>query len=80
MSNNYDTSNVISNRIHFMDNLFNKVLINNPERSSELFLSTACHLTGKEFAEFMLNKANILTWCKVIMSMPKINFMKELIR
>lgn len=79
-SNNYDTSNVISNRIHFMDNLFNKVLINNPEHSSELFLSTACHLTGKEFAEFMLNKANILTWCKVIMSMPKINFMKELIR
>ena len=79
-SDNYNTSNVISNRIHFMDNLFNKVLINNPERSSELFLSTACHLTGKEFAEFMLNKANILTWCKVIMSMPKINFMKELIR
>jgi hypothetical protein len=28
----------------------------------------------------MLNKANIITWCKVIMSMPKINFMKELIR
>ena len=79
-SNNYDASSIISNRIHFMDILFNKVLINNPERSSELFLSTACHLTGKEFAEFMLNKANILTWCKVIMSMPKIMFIKELIR
>jgi len=53
-------------------------MINNPKLSSDLFLSTACHLTGKEFAEFMINKADTLTWCKVIMNMPKIPFMKEI--
>ena len=77
-SKNYSTSNIISNKIYFMDTLFNKVMINNPKLSSDLFLSTACHLKGKEFAEFMLNKADTLTWCKVIMNMPKIPFMKEI--
>ena len=61
-----------------MDLLFNKVLINNPSLSIDIFTQTAKALTGDQFSEFMLNQANINIWYKVIKNMPKSPFLKEL--
>ena len=79
-ANNYNVPDVMSNYLINMDLIFNRVLINNPSLSVDLFIKMAKSLSGEQFSEFMLNKANFNIWCKVIMRMPKTPFLKESIK
>jgi lycopene beta-cyclase len=79
-ANNYNVPDVMSNFLINMDLIFNRALINNPSLSVDLFIKMARSLSGDQFSEFMLNKANFKIWCKVIMRMPKTPFLKESIK
>jgi len=61
-----------------MDKIFNNVLLSRPDLSKEIFMRMARALNGDEFARFMLGSANIKEWLKVILSMPKAPFIKQL--
>jgi lycopene beta-cyclase len=61
-----------------MDKIFNNVLLSRPDLSKEIFMRTARALDGDEFARFMLGSASIKEWLKVILSMPKAPFIKQL--
>ncbi len=62
-----------------MDKIFINFLKNNNENGSS-FIKLASKLNGKEFQSFMMGKSNLLTKLKIINSMPKIPFLKEILR
>ena len=66
--------------ITFMDEIFNKVLINNPEIAVDLFLNTTKSLSTDEFARFMTNKTSFNIWSKVIAQMPKKPFIEQMLK
>ena len=66
--------------VTFMDEIFNKVLINNPEIAVDLFLNTTKSLSANEFAKFMTNKTNFNIWLKVIAQMPKKPFIEQMFK
>ena len=73
----YDVPVAMSKFVSFMDRIFNKVLINEPQIAVDLFLNTTQSLSADEFAKFMLNKANFNIWSKVIAQMPKTPFIRQ---
>lgn len=76
----YDVPAPISKQIIFMDDLFNRVLIEYPELASNVFMAMASSLTGEQFARFMSGQASVLDWARVVWAMPKRPFLKELLR
>ena len=62
-----------------MDSIFNAVLLNYPQLSSQIFMRTAKVLNGDQFARFMLGQADAFIWAKVIAAMPKAPFLKQMI-
>ena len=77
---NFDVPLAISNKLIAMDTIFNGVLANNPHLGPELFIRTAKALNGDQFARFMLGKANLWDWLRVIFAMPKIPFIRQFFR
>ena len=60
-----------------MDKMFINFLKNNNENGNS-FIKLASNLNGNEFQSFMMGESNLLTKLKVIKSMPKIGFIKEI--
>ncbi len=62
-----------------MDKMFINFLKNNNEQGQS-FIKLASNLNGNEFQSFMMSESNLLTKFKIIKSMPKIPFIKELFK
>ena len=62
-----------------MDNIFINFLKNNYEDGNS-FINLASNLNGNEFQSFMMGESNLLTKLKIIKSMPKLPFIKELFK
>ncbi len=60
-----------------MDKIFINFLKNNNE-NGQSFIRLASNLNGNEFQSFMMGESNLLTKLKIIKSMPKIPFIKEI--
>jgi lycopene beta-cyclase len=63
-----------------MDKIFNGVLVAQPELGVALMMRTAKALDADGFARFMLGYATTMDWTKVIVAMPKIPFLKQVLR
>ena len=44
------------------------------------FIKLASNLSGHEFQSFMMGESNLLTKLKIVNSMPKLPFIKELFK
>ena len=62
-----------------MDKIFINYLKNNSENGKS-FIKLASNLNGKEFQSFMMGQSNLLTKLKIIKSMPKLPFIKEIFK
>ena len=62
-----------------MDKIFINFLKNNREKGDS-FIDLAANLNGNEFQSFMMGESNLLTKLKIIKSMPKLPFIKELFK
>ena len=62
-----------------MDKIFINFLKNNNE-DGQSFIKLASNLNGNEFQSFMMGDSNLLTKFKIIKSMPKMPFIKELFK
>lgn len=69
----------ISGNINKLDKIYNAVLVANPELGVELMMKTAAALDAEGFSRFMLSKATLKDWIKVILAMPKIPFIKQVL-
>ena len=71
----------INTKVHknfdlFMDRIFLMVLDLYPEKAPKIFLKLAQAINGDEMAMFMSGEFKASIWFKIIMSMPKICFIK----
>jgi len=67
----------------FLDKKMDKIFINflkNNNEDGKSFIKLASALNGNEFQSFMMGESNLLTKIKIIKSMPKIPFIKELFK
>ena len=62
-----------------MDKIFINFLKNNNEQGQS-FIKLASNLNGNEFQSFMMGESSLFTKLKIIKSMPKIPFIKELFK
>ncbi len=62
-----------------MDKIFLNFLKNNNENGRS-FINLASQLNGNEFQSFMMGESNFLTKLKVIKTMPKLPFIKEMFK
>ena len=62
-----------------MDRIFINFLKNNNE-NGQSFIKLASNLNGDEFQSFMMGESNLFTKLKIIKSMPKLPFIKELLK
>ena len=62
-----------------MDKIFIKYLKNNNENGKS-FIKLASNLNGNEFQSFMMGQSTFLTKFKIIKSMPKLPFIKEIFK
>ena len=62
-----------------MDKIFINYLKNNNENGKS-FIRLASNLNGNEFQSFMMGQSNLFTKLKIIKSMPKLAFLKELFK
>ena len=62
-----------------MDKIFINFLKNNNE-NGQSFIKLASNLNGDEFQSFMMGESNLFTKLKIIKSMPKLPFIKELLK
>ena len=62
-----------------MDKIFINFLKNNTE-NGQSFIKLASNLNGDEFQSFMMGESNLLTKLKIIKSMPKLQFLKEVFK
>lgn len=72
----------VSTNIHkkidlFLDNIFINVINEFPLLAPKIFSSLAKTLNGDEWAKFMSGNSTLLTTCKIILSMPKLPFIKS---
>ena len=77
-------SNKNSVNIHkFLERKMDKIFINYLKNNNEYgqsFIKLASNLNGNEFQSFMMGDSNLLTKFKIIKSMPKLPFIKELFK
>ena len=62
-----------------MDKIFINYLKNNNENGKS-FINLAINLNGHEFQSFMMGESSLLTKLKIIKSMPKLSFIREVFR
>ena len=68
---------------NFLERKMDKVFINflkNNREDGKSFIKLASNLNGNEFQSFMMGESNLLTKLKIINSMPKLPFIKELFK
>jgi lycopene beta-cyclase len=71
---------VISGTISTLDKIYNRVLVAEPSLGVTLMMKTAGALDAEGFSRFMLGKATIKDWIKVILAMPKLPFLTQVFR
>ena len=76
----FDVPQPISNKLNYLDSLFNGVLLAEPKLAVSLMMKTAKSLSPEGFVRFMLGQATLVDWIKVILSMPKIPFLKQVFK
>ena len=76
----FQVPQVISGNISKLDQIYNGVLVNNPELGVELMMKTAGALDADGFSRFMLGTATLKDWIRVILAMPKIPFLAQVFR
>ena len=67
----------------FLDRKMDKIFINflkNNNENGQSFIKLASSLNGNEFQSFMMGESNLFTKLKIIKSMPKLPFIKELFK
>ena len=77
---NFSNSNFV-NVHNYIDRKMDKIFLNylkNNNENGETFIKLALSLNGNEFQSFMMGESNFLTKFKIIKSMPKIAFIKEI--
>ena len=62
-----------------MDKIFVNFLKNNNE-DGQSFINLAANLNGDEFQSFMMGESSVLTKLKIIKSMPKLPFIKQIFK
>jgi lycopene beta-cyclase len=67
----FDVPQPISNKLNYLDSLFNGVLVAEPKLAVSLMMKTAKSLSPEGFVRFMLGQATLVDWVKVILAMPK---------
>ena len=72
----------INTKVHnnldlFLDKIFINVINEYPLLAPKIFSGLARTLNGDEMAKFMSGNTSLLTTCKIIVSMPKIPFIKS---
>ena len=72
----------INTKVHnnldlFLDKIFINVINEYPLLAPKIFSGLARTLNGDEMAKFMSGNTSLLTTCKIIISMPKIPFIKS---
>jgi lycopene beta-cyclase len=77
---NYTVPTPISPTLIRMDKIYNSVLMAQPELGVTMMMKTAQALDADGFARFMLGNASILDWTQVILAMPKMAFIKQVLR
>jgi lycopene beta-cyclase len=77
---NFEVPKPLSSQLNYMDNLFNGVLTSEPRLAVSLMMKTARSLNPEGFARFMLGQATLIDWIRVILSMPKIPFLKQVFK
>ncbi|MGB2359351.1 MAG: lycopene cyclase, partial [Porticoccaceae bacterium] len=60
--------------------IFNAVLVAQPELGPSIMMRTARALDGNGFARFMLGTATLMDWARVILAMPKMPFIRQVLR
>jgi lycopene beta-cyclase len=63
-----------------MDKIYNRVLMAQPELGVTMMMKTAQALDADGFARFMLGCASVVDWARVILAMPKMAFIKQVLR
>ena len=61
----------------FLDNVFNRALNDQTDHGVSLFMATAKALNAEQFSRFMLGRAGLVEWVRVILAMPKWPFIKS---
>ena len=69
-----------SKTIRFLDSIFLGVLKANPKQNVSIFTRMGARLSGDVFARFLSQKAKAIDLIKIIVSMPKLIFIKQLLR
>jgi lycopene beta-cyclase len=77
---NYTVPTPISPTLIRMDKIYNRVLMAQPELGVTMMMRTAQALDADGFARFMLGYASVLDWARVILAMPKMAFIKQVLR
>ena len=76
----FEVPKPLSSHLNYMDKLFNGVLIAEPRLAVTLMMQTAKSLNPEGFARFMLGQATLVDWTRVILAMPKIPFLKQVLK
>ncbi|MFT7389404.1 MAG: lycopene beta-cyclase [Candidatus Endobugula sp.] len=76
----YSVPDPITPTLIRMDKIYNRVLIAQPELGVTMMMKTAQALDADGFARFMLGGATFVDWARVILAMPKMAFIKQVIR
>ena len=76
----YSVPAPISSGLITMDRIFNAVLVAQPELGPAIMMRTARALDGNGFARFMLGTATLMDWARVILAMPKMPFIRQVLR
>ena len=70
---------VISKKYQFLDNIFLRVLKKHPKKIPEIFFKMFMS-SPKTVIKFLSNKSNVLEDLSIILKMPKLIFIKALIK
>ena len=76
ITHQHQIKNPIRTWDRWMDRVFLHVLRHHPDKAPQLFMRLAQALTGDEFASFMSGQAELKTYAKLILSMPKLLFIR----
>jgi len=69
-----------SKRLIWLDKVFNRALSAQADHGVSLFMATANALSADQFSRFMLGRAGLVEWARVILAMPKWLFIKSAVQ
>lgn len=73
------TNNKRNKKYDFLDKIFIKVLLDEKENMRKIFFGLFKHNKARDIINFLSNNSSIYTDLKIILSMPKILFIKKLL-